>query len=195
MHLHRVVIAWSGAQIKGAAVTVLHFDGSNQTAPPSAGAIGGAFGPFMGNFPSGVTVTFPGAGDTIEDTTGELVGSWSTGANVQTTGGGVATAAAGVGACVTWTTGGIVTGASGRAHRLRGRTFLVPLSTASYQNDGTLADTTFTALQNFGTALMATGPLAIWHRPTTKGGTDGNSYAVLSSKARDKVAYLSSRRD
>lgn len=195
MHLFRVVLQWTGPQVKGQAVTVLHFDGSNQSAPPSAGAIGGPFGAFMGNFPSGLTLTIPGAGDTIEDTTGELVGSWSTGNSVQTTGGGVATAAAGVGACVTWTTGGIVTGASGRAHRLRGRTFLVPLSTAAYQNDGTLSDTAYAALQAFGPALMGVGPLAIWHRPTTKGGTDGNSYAVLSAKARDKVAYLSSRRD
>lgn len=190
MQLHRVVIQWSGAQIRGQAVTVLHYDGSSSPAPPTAGEIGGAFGPFMGNFPSGVSVTFPGTGDTIEDTTGALVGTWSTGASVTTTGGGVATAAAGVGAVVTWNTGGIVNG-----RRLRGRTFLVPLCTAAYANDGTLSDTSYSALQTFAAALMATGPLAVWHRPTTAGGSDGNSYGVTAYRARDKVAMLKSRRD
>lgn len=188
--LHRVVISWQGAQIKGNAVTVLHFDGSVNPAPPSAGAIGGVFGPFMGQFPTGVTVTFPGSGDSIEDTTGELIGTWSSGANVQTTGGGVATAPAGVGACVTWKTGGIIDG-----RRLRGRTFLVPLCTGAYQSDGTLSDTTYAALNTFAAAMMAVGPLAVWHRPSTPGGSDGNSYGVTSYIAKDKVAYLSSRRD
>lgn len=190
MHLHRVVINWTGAQIRGAAVTVLHFDGSVNPTPPSAGAIGGAFGPFMGQFPTGVSVTFPGSGDTIEDTTGTLVGTWSTGASVTTTGGGIANAAAGVGAVVTWNTGGIV-----RGRRLRGRTFLVPLNTNAYDLDGSLSSTAYTALQNFGTALMGVGPLAVWHRPTAPGAADGNSYGVTSFRARDKVAYLSSRRD
>ena len=190
MHLHRVVINWTGAQIRGAAVTVLHFDGSSSTAPPSAAAIGGAFGPFMGQFPTGVSVTFPGVGDTIEDTTGALVGTWSTGHPVTTVGGGVAKAAAGAGAVVTWNTGGIVAG-----RRLRGRTFLVPLCTDAYDLDGSLSSGTFTALNNFGTALMAVGPLAVWHRPTTPGGSDGTSYGVTSFRARDKVAFLSSRRD
>ena len=54
------------------------------------------------------------------------------------------------------------------------------------------------ALTQFGTfanALQASGPLAVWHRPTTSGGSDGNSYGVISNKVTDKAAFLSSRRD
>ena len=189
MQLNRVVLQWSGPQVVGSAVTVLHYAG-DVGGPPSSAAIGGAFGPFMGNFPTGLQLIIPGNGDVIEDTTGDLVDSWSTGADTTTTGGGVATAAAGVGACVTWNTGGIV-----NARRLRGRTFLVPLTSAAYDSTGTLSATAYSALQAFGTALMATGPLAVWHRPTTAGGSDGTSYGVVSYRARDKVAYLSSRRD
>lgn len=176
-------------------MTVLHWDGSNQTAPPSAGAIGGAWGAFLQRLPLGVTVTIPGTGDTIDDRTGHITGTWSTGAAVQATASGSANAAAGAGACITWTTGGIVNGPSGIPRRLRGRTFLVPLTTACYDSDGTLTAATFADVATFGTNLRAAGPLAVWHRPTTKGGTDGNSYAVLSHKVRDKVAWLGSRRD
>lgn len=195
MRLHRVVLNWAGPQVKGTAVTVLHFDGSEEPAPPSAGAIGGVFGPFMGQFPTGLSLTIPGSGDTILDTTGALDGTWSTGSSVTTNGGGVAAAAAGVGACVTWLTGGIVTGASGRPHRLRGRTFLVPLCINAYDSDGTLTSGAFTGLQSLGAAMVALGGLGIWHRPTTPGGSNGTSYGVTGYRARDHVAFLGSRRD
>lgn len=195
MHLFRTVVTWQGPQIKGNAATVLHWDGSNQTAPPSAAAIGGAWGPFLQRLPSGVQCTIPGFGDTIEDTTGSLVGTWSTGNPVTVNGSGPPAAAAGVGACITWTTGGIVTGVTGKGRRLRGRTFLVPLTSGCYDIDGTLTTATFADVQTFAANLMAAGPLAVWHRPTTKGGSNGTSYAVLSSKVRDHVAFLGSRRD
>ena len=99
-------------------------------------------------------------------------------------------AAAGVGACVSWLTGGIVGG-----RRLRGRTFLVPLHNSTYDTDGTFTSGVLTALTAFQTAMRAAGPLAVWHRPTTPGGTDGTSYGVIGARVRDRVAFLSSRRD
>lgn len=195
MKLYRTVVRWTGAQIRGEAVTVLHWDGSNQSAPPSAGAIGGAWGPFLSRLPVGVTCTFPGSGDTIDDTTGHLIGSWSTGADVSANGSGPASAAAGVGAVITWTTGGVVPGKGGVPRRLRGRTFLVPLTVGCYDLDGTLTSGAKTDVETFATNLRAAGPLAIWHRPSSKGASDGNSYAVISHKVRDHVAFLSSRRD
>lgn len=191
--LNRVVLRWAGPQVKGNAVTVLHYDGSDNAAPPVA-AIQAAFQAQNTKFPTGVTVTVPASGDRIDDTTGELVGVWSVGSEAVATMGGPATAAAGVGACITWNTGGIVNGSKG-PRKLRGRTFLVPLSTANYQDDGTIATGALSELQTLANALQASGPLAVWHRPTTVGGSDGNSYGVISNTVRDHVAFLSSRRD
>lgn len=173
----------------GLAVNVLHFSASDPAVPPVA-AIKTAYQSLTNILPTNVTITVPGTGDTIDDTTGELTGVWSTAGGGSFVGAGTAVSAAGVGACVGWQTGGIVGG-----KKLRGRTFIVPLHNATYEGDGTLSPSTLSALDTFGSQLRAAGPLAVWHRPTTKGGTDGNSYGVIAHRVRDKVAYLSSRRD
>lgn len=191
--LNRLVIGWSGPMVVGSAVTVLHFDGSDNAAPPVA-AVKAAFAAAPLMFPSGLTLTFPGSGEQINDTDGSLVGVWSSPDGGTVTGGNTVQPAAGVGACIGWTTGGIVNGTKG-PRKLRGRTFLVPLSTAVYESDGTLSPGTVTTLQTLANAIMAAGPLAVWHRPSSPTATDGNSYGVISAKVRDKVAFLSSRRD
>lgn len=187
--LHRLVVSWSGQPVVGSAVNVLHWDGSDNAAPPVA-AVKAAYDALKGIFPLNVTVTIPTSGDTIDDTTGELTGVWSAAGGGAVTGTGTSVCAAGVGACVGWLTGGIING-----RKLRGRTFIVPIHNSAFDNDGTLAAGTFTALQVFAESMRAAGPLAVWHRPTSKTATDGNSYGVVATKVRDKVAYLSSRRD
>lgn len=191
--LNRLVIGWQGPQIQGAAVTVLHYSHSDNAAPPVA-AVRAAFAAQRMWFPTGVTWTFPSAGDVIDDTTGHLAGSWSSPDGGTETAGGPAQAAGGVGACIGWTTGGIVNGTKG-PRRLRGRTFLVPLCAGNYDADGTFKPDQMLSLQSLANALQAAGPLAVWHRPTTKGGSDGTSAGVISNRVRDKVAFLSSRRD
>jgi len=192
-HLNRLVVGWAGAQITGTAVSVLHFSASDNSAPPVA-AVKSAFSAASGMFPTGVTLTFPGSGDVIDDTTGDLTGVWSTSGGGTVTGSGPANAAAGVGACISWTTGGIVTGLHG-PRKLRGRTFLVPLASGLYGPDGKIISSQLAVLATLANALQASGPLAIWHRPTSATATDGNSYGVISNKVSAKVAYLSSRRD
>lgn len=194
MKLHRVVVAWSGGGIVGTAVSVLHFDGSEQAAPPVA-ALYTAFNNMRTLFPGNVSIQIPNSGDSIEDTTGVLDGVWSGPAQAVINGSNITSSAAGVGVCIGWTTGGIVTGPSGRPRKLRGRTFLVPVHKDTFDTDGTLAQGWVDIARTGANAIQAAGPLAIWHRPTTPGGTDGNSYGVISNRVRDKVAYLSSRRD
>lgn len=194
MHLHRVVVAWSGPSVVGAAVNVLHFDATEQAAPPVA-AVAAAYGLLKPSLPAGLNITVPGSGDTIDDSTGSLTGVWAAANPATIVGTGYPNNFAGVGACIGWTTGGIVTGKSGRAHKLRGRTFLVPLQANAADPTGTLADADLANLRACAAALMGAGGLGVWHRPTTKGGTDGSSHAVLSYKVRDKVAFLGSRRD
>lgn len=191
--LNRLVIAWSGAGVVGTAVSVLHFSASDNSAPPVA-AVMAAFDAQKNNFPSGLTLTFPGTGDVIDDTTGNLTGVWSSAGGGVVTCTGTGPNAAGVGACIGWTTGGIVNGTKG-PRKLRGRTFLVPLSGAVYDGDGTITPGSLVSLQSLANALQASGPLAVWHRPSSATATDGNSYGVISARVRDKVAYLSSRRD
>lgn len=191
--MHRVVVEWTGGAVVGRSVTVLHFDGTEQAAPPVA-AIRSAFQIIQPNLPTGTTITVPGQGDSIETTTGALNGVWSALQPAAVVGPAGQTSAAGVGACVTWNTGGIVPGKKG-PRKLRGRTFLVPLSTGVYDSDGTLLSSALTTINAYATAMLGTGGFGIWHRPTTPGGTNGNSYGVISYKVRDKVAFLSSRRD
>lgn len=189
MRLHRMIVAWAGAPVKGAAVNVLHFDGAESAAPNPADVLT-AYQQLSGVLANTTGVTIPTSGDTIEDTTGELVGTWAAaggGAVVGTAGN---LAAAGVGASVSWLTGGIV-----RGHRLRGRSYIVPLSLQAYDSDGTLTAPALTAVQNFGNALVGGNVLAVWHRPTSKGAADGTSYGAIQARVRDKVAFLSSRRD
>lgn len=186
--LNRVLVSWAGPQVVGLAANVLHFSGSDSAVPVAA--IRSAYAQLAGILPAGLTITVPTTGDQINDTTGDLVGVWNA------TGGGVAagsasaSAAAGVGACVSWQTGGIVNG-----RRLRGRTFIVPLARDVFDGTGKVFSGSLTSLEAFATALQASGPLAVWHRPTSKTATDGNSYGVISHRISPKVAFLSSRRD
>ena len=187
--LHRLVITWQGPMVVGSAVSVMHWDGSDSAEPPVADVVA-AFEAAKAVFPLDLVITVPGTGDSIEDTTGELTGVWSTSGGDTVEGTGDYGTAAGVGACINWLTGGIIDG-----KKLRGRTFIVPIHALNYADDGTLAPTTFTVLSTLANDLQAAGPLAVWHRPTTAGGSDGNSYGVIANRLRDKVAYLSSRRD
>lgn len=191
--LNRLVIPWQGPMVKGAAVTVLHWSGAEGDAPP-VGAVVSAFNAVKTMFPLGLSWTIPGSGDKIEDTTGDLAGVWTAtgGATVSATGS--ASCAAGVGACIGWTTGGIVSGTKG-PRKLRGRMFLVPLTYGVYDGDGTIEPGALGNLRTFANSLQAAGPLAVWHRPSSSTASDGNSYGVISNSVRDKVAFLSSRRD
>lgn len=107
------------------------------------------------------------------------------------TGSGTGVYSAPTGAVVTWNTDTIA-----RGRRLRGRTFLVPMSGGGFQADGTLSSQTITALQNGAEALVGdgSGPTAvIWSRP--RGGSGGSMGPITSYRVPDRAAVLRSRRD
>lgn len=193
MKLHRMVLEWAGPQVTGRAVTVLHFDGTEEAAPPVA-AIKTAFTSLAPGLPTGVSIVIPNGGDSIDDTTGDLDGFWSSTAGGTINGTGAATAAAGVGAVIAWSTGTIVSGTKG-PRRLRGRTFLVPVTSTAYGNDGKITTPMMSTLNTVAGQIFAAGAFGIWHRPTTPGGSDGSSGVVTSYRVSPKVAMLSSRRD
>lgn len=141
--------------------------------------------------PPSVHLTIPGEGDTFDDATGALTGTWSEAvAPSVITGGGQATYAGPVGAVVDWKTAGI-----NRGHKVRGRTFIVPMSTNCFQADGTLIDSVRATLLTAGQALLTDfgSTIGVWSRPRLK--TGGLWLPMTSVAVPDLAAVLRSRRD
>ena len=185
--MKRLVVEWSGPPVKGNAVSVLHF-GDDEAAVSAV--VWGAFNDARALFTTGTTITIPDGGDVIDPTTGELTATWTEGGGPLTVvGTSAGNAAAGVGCSITWLTAGIVAG-----KRVRGRTFLVPMYSNLYEADGTLSSGAVTLANDFGAEMVASG-MSVWHRPTGPGTSDGSEHLVTGYRLRDKVAFLSSRRD
>lgn len=148
--------------------------------------------PFL---PLSVRVNLPSILEHIDTATGELLDELPFEPGTVIAGTGSSTFSAPSGACINWNTSGIVNG-----RRLRGRTFIVPLSDAAYQSDGTIVDTSRTNLQaianTYADASVGLGiDGAIWHRPTSPGAADGAAAGITSATVGDRVAILKSRRD
>lgn len=139
--------------------------------------------------PLGVTLSSPGDGDEIDDATGTLVGSWSGSTGFSITGTGTGSWAAGVGLFVRWTTPGIY-----RGRRVKGRTFMCPLNSFSFDSVGTLDTNARNEFATAATTLLASHPgnMLIWSRPVDS--TPGESNPVTGSSVDDRVTSLRSRR-
>lgn len=151
--------------------------------------------------PATVTIQVENTGDILEDTTGEITGSWASDVVAASPGGSDGSYSAPSGAIVSWETNTYLDG-----RRLRGRTFVVPLSGNQYQTDGTIVNGSLTALAGFGITLITeqSDSLVVWHRPRTAKAADGSRPAVAaragghglvnSCRVPDRAAVLSSRR-
>lgn len=141
-----------------------------------------------------VTISWDGIGIEKDVATGQLIGvtAYTPPASVACSGSG--TCALPAGASVRWNTSTVVNG-----RMIRGRTFIVPLVSTSYESNGSLVSTYLTAsiaaAAAVRTASLASGTWtrAIWHRPV--GGAGGATGEVMSSSVKDIVAVLKSRRD
>lgn len=141
------------------------------------------------NFPSDVTFTVPNEGILLMDDGGDLAGTWTAGTATTIVGTGVGGYAAPAGACITWRTGRIV----GR-RALKGRTFLVPLTGAAFDTDGSIIPVSLGVFRTAAATLFAAAGLRVWHRPTSLAARDGVSWPVTGSAVADKAAVLRSRR-
>lgn len=104
------------------------------------------------------------------------------------------------GAVITWNTGAY----NELGHKLRGRTFLVPL-TGAFDTGGTLSDPALSGIQAAATACIGgTGNLVVYSRPrdvpnkppaTGETHYDGEVNTVISATVKDKAGVLRSRRD
>lgn len=184
----RLRVAWSGSATTGPGLSTFYTSTSGSGLPAAVKAFYTAIASL---FPPGLTWTIPNSGDLIEDTTGELAGTWS-----EPSGGGTvlgSTAAAfvrGAGIRVKWPTSGVRHG-----RRVVGSTFLTSAVIGTFDNTGTLTDanvtTVLTAAQNLRTAAPT---LRILSKPSTPGGNDGTSSLVNDVLVPDQVTWLRSRR-
>lgn len=113
-------------------------------------------------FPTALTWTIPKGGDTIDEATGVLMGTWGT--SGQTTGAGTNVNAFGLGngARTEWHTAGVYSG-----RHVRGRTFWAPISNACYGTDGRLLASVVQQISDNNTYLISHsgGDLVVWCRP------------------------------
>lgn len=201
--LLRVRSRWQGFS-GGPGYTVMHFrdfdssggvggDPDNTQASAAIDRVRTFFVAIAGLYPSAVSVQVEAEVDVIEHTTGELIDSLPGKAVGAVTGSTAANFSAPVGAVINWRTGTIRNG-----RRLRGRTFLVPLSNTVFDTTGTLSDAARSTLSTAAAGLAAntgTPDLFVYGRPSSKGAADGALGVVTSSSVPDMAAVLRSRRD
>lgn len=140
--------------------------------------------------PTTVNIASPSSGDTINELSGTLLGSWSGGVGGSTQGTGVGDYAAPAGLSVQWLTDGVVNG-----RRVRGRTFIVPILASTFDGQGNIDTAALNTVQSAADALVtaAAGELHVWHRPVNGGG--GSIHAITGARVADRAAILRSRRD
>jgi hypothetical protein len=148
------------------------------------------FNALVTGIPTTAQISFEPFGPRIDDTTGNLTGSWSTGTTpAVVVGTGPGAYAAPAGCLINWLTSSIVNN-----RFLRGKTFLVPSTFVS--TDGTVTPAGVTAMQAAATTLIANaGVLRVWHRPTVAAPSSGSSAPVVGANVPDKIVVLRSRRD
>jgi hypothetical protein len=193
--LQQVKIIWSGvAGLNG--YSNHYFLGGTSTAAPVA-SVKVFYEAIKGQVPTNLRFSYPTSGNVIDDATGQLQGGWSGGANTDTVSTAGTSFASAQGAIVEWAGMGVVDG-----HRPIGKTFIVPLITASIAG-GILGSGPQTTIQTAASALVtATTPnFVIWHRPVKQKLPPhsvtrvGSNVQITSATVPTKLAVLTSRRD
>lgn len=185
--LNKIPVSWGSWPGAPGVSTFYTFGGNldNDTA-----ALRTFFNALITLIPSGITLSVPGVGDDIDDSDGLINGAWNaTAAPAIVTGTASGVYAGNAGAIVHWLTAGVANG-----HRVRGRTFLVPLISTAFDSGGSISTTALTTLRNAATTMISSmaGSLRVWHRPSPAGA--GSSHVVLTSSVPDLAITLRSRR-
>jgi hypothetical protein len=137
--------------------------------------------------------------DIYNDLTGELQASHTAAVAPSVVAGAAAGSyIGGAGAKVSWNTGSIHNG-----RRVRGSTFIVPLSNAVFTATGTVGTSFITSTNTAANTMIAAlttaaTPMVVWSRPKTPAGlpaVDGAVFLVSSGSVGAKSAILRGRRD
>lgn len=186
MALDRIRVAWGGAPVVGPGVSTFYMDPAASSGP---GDLVTFFTAIASAFPTPLTWTIPGLGDTIDETTGAITGTWSH------TGGAIVAATTtqdfllGAGARMKWTTAGIHAG-----RHVQGQTYLVPMVYSMFGSDGLMNGTGHSVLITAAGNLMLVHPnvFYIWSRPKT--GVLGAKTPILGAILPYVPTALRSRR-
>ena len=194
--MFRVESTWSGGPI-GTGLSVMNFGGV--LADPSElddllTLVRNFWVSATPGCPAGVSVQVRNEVKLIDTDDGGLLGTLSGAALTPVAGTDTSAYAAGVGGRVRWTTAGFRNG-----RRVIGTTFIAPLGSGSFENNGTLLAAFVTgvtgAANTLRTAAAALGtPLSVWSRPTSPTATDGVLHEVTGVTVPDRAAWLTSRR-
>lgn len=144
---------------------------------------------WSGILPNDIVLNVPNVGDVINEETGEIVDTWTGGSVVGFTGTAAGTWVAGVGVRIRWRSAGIVAG-----RRVQGRTFVVPLDAARFDNNGLPTAATIDAVGSWATDLLEGHPgnLQLWSRPS--GSRLGSKHTVVSTMVPVEASFLRTRR-
>lgn len=141
--------------------------------------------------PSDVTFSIEPGVDVLDSDTGEIQGLVDIDSEQMGIPNGDGGYSAASGAVVNWNTAQYRNG-----RRVRGRTFLVPLSGNAYESDGTLTDPALGSIRDFASEIIGDGSapaFGVWSRP--RAGAGGVFAPVTGSSVPDMSAVLRSRRD
>jgi len=185
-NLARVRTVWSGTPVIGGGVSTFYFDEAHTGFVADLHNFWAALGIRV---KTGVTWTTAPTGDLIDVATGELSGTWTDGVISIVNASSANNYAAGVGARISWPTSGIRNG-----RRVKGSTFVVPLTTDCYEADGTIGAAYLGTIQTAATNLLAAsaGNQRVYSRPAPS--LSGQANTVIDAVAPDKVSWLRSRR-
>lgn len=156
-----------------------------------ATAVAGFFSGIATALPSSVSISMQPTIDTLDETNGALVGQQDIEVPPSVSGGGTNNYSAASGAVVNW-----LTTAYRNGRRVRGRTFLVPLSSTVYDSNGDLSSGFLTDIREAAEGLVSapdTTGMVVWSRP--RGGAGGDINPVTGVSVPDLGAVLRSRRD
>ena len=183
--LYRVRSVWTGF-LGGPGVSTMYF----VDVATAVNSVDTFWRAIADRLPEDVHIQVENAGDVIDDATGDLTDSWSSDATEGIDGTAAGSYSAPAGIVVDWLTATVLDG-----RRVRGRTFIVPMSAGGYDTNGTPSAAFITDIQNAADELVLaqSSSFYIWHRPG--GGHPGGSAQVTSAHVPDFTAVLRSRRD
>lgn len=194
----RIRATWTGGVI-GTGVSTFNASGGGIPTFAEADALGAAVHDFYAaianNIPDGVTISVDPIVEVFNELSGELVSEVvMTATPADVVGTGAPNHAAGVGGRIRWRTSGIRNG-----RRVVGTTFIVPMVTAAYDEDGTFGAPTITQFTTAGGNLisdfnLAGHDLVVWSRPSQAGVNDGQISPVTQAFTPDQVAWLRTRK-
>lgn len=178
--ISQVQVAWTGAPgMPG--VSTMYFSTADSLTLADVRAF---FSSIASVIPPNVRLVFPAGGKTIDSATGQPNGSWTGTKPTDVVGTGPVNYAAPVGATVNWRSDLFVNG-----RQLRGKTFLVPLSTNSFDSAGTLDNTVRTSIQSAADLLRTTPAIMqVYGRSTHI------TAPVRSADVPDRAMVLTTRR-